>query len=98
MDWPPERAVAHKLAHKLAQMRGWLEPERTGAVRLRGLAWQAASKVHSTLLSSRSFSISSCSPRGQTPVNCRSVMTRIAAIAACKSTQGRRRPMAAAAH
>lgn len=55
MDWPPERAVAHKVELKLAQMRGWPEPERTGAVRLRGMAWQAASKVYSTLLSSSVF-------------------------------------------
>lgn len=55
MHWPLEREVAHKVEHKLAPMRGWPEPERTGAVRLRGLAWQAASKVHSTLLSSSVF-------------------------------------------
>ncbi|PLY41012.1 peptidase M24 [Janthinobacterium sp. ROICE36] len=48
MNWPLEREVAHKLA----QMRGWLEQERAGAVRLRGVDWFAwatagASNSHS---------------------------------------------------
>ena len=37
MNWPLEMEVAHKLA----QMRGWLEQERAGAVRLRGVDWFA---------------------------------------------------------
>jgi len=37
MNWPLEREVAHKLA----QMRGWLEQQRAGAVRLRGADWFA---------------------------------------------------------
>ncbi|MGK5034634.1 M24 family metallopeptidase [Janthinobacterium sp. LB3P118] len=48
MNWPLELEVAHKLA----QMRGWLEQERVGAVRLRGVDWFAwatagASNSHS---------------------------------------------------
>ena len=48
MNWPLELEVAHKLA----QMRGWLEQERAGAVRLRGVDWFAwatagASNSHS---------------------------------------------------
>ena len=48
MNWPLEMEVAHKLA----QMRGWLEQERAGAVRLRGVDWFAwatagASNSHS---------------------------------------------------
>ena len=37
MNWPLELEVAHKLA----RMRGWLEQERAGAVRLRGADWFA---------------------------------------------------------
>ena len=37
MNWPLELEVAHKLA----QMRGWLEQERAGAIRLRGVDWFA---------------------------------------------------------
>jgi hypothetical protein len=37
MNWPLELEVAHKLA----QIRGWLEQERAGAVRLRGVDWFA---------------------------------------------------------
>ncbi|WP_215405175.1 peptidase M24 [Janthinobacterium sp. JC611] len=37
MNWPLELEVGHKLA----QMRGWLEQERAGAVRLRGVDWFA---------------------------------------------------------
>ena len=37
MNWPLELEVAHKLA----QMRGWLERERAGAIRLRGVDWFA---------------------------------------------------------
>ncbi|MDO8074163.1 peptidase M24 [Janthinobacterium sp. SUN176] len=37
MNWPLELEVAHKLA----QMRGWLEDQRAGAVRLRGVDWFA---------------------------------------------------------
>lgn len=37
MNWPLELEVAHKLA----QMRGWLEQEHAGAVRLRGVDWFA---------------------------------------------------------
>ena len=48
MNWPLELEVAHKLA----QMRGWLEQERAGALRLRGVDWFAwatagASNSHS---------------------------------------------------
>ncbi|KAB8063613.1 MULTISPECIES: M24 family metallopeptidase [Janthinobacterium] len=48
MNWPLELEVAHKLA----QMRGWLEDQRAGAVRLRGVDWFAwatagASNSHS---------------------------------------------------
>lgn len=48
MNWPLELEVAHKLT----QMRGWLEQERAGAVRLRGVDWFAwatagASNSHS---------------------------------------------------
>ncbi|MGK5044879.1 M24 family metallopeptidase [Janthinobacterium sp. GB4P2] len=48
MNWPLELEVAHKLA----QLRGWLEQERAGAVRLRGVDWFAwatagASNSHS---------------------------------------------------
>ena len=48
MNWPLEMEVAHKLA----QMRCWLEQERAGAVRLRGVDWFAwatagASNSHS---------------------------------------------------
>ncbi|MGK5054323.1 M24 family metallopeptidase [Janthinobacterium sp. RB2P8] len=48
MNWPLELEVAHKLA----RMRGWLEQERAGAVRLRGVDWFAwatagASNSHS---------------------------------------------------
>ncbi|KAB8058994.1 peptidase M24 [Janthinobacterium sp. FT14W] len=37
MNWPLELEVAHKLA----QMRGWLEDQHAGAVRLRGVDWFA---------------------------------------------------------
>ena len=37
MNWNVELEIAHKLA----QMRGWLEQERAGAVRLRGVDWFA---------------------------------------------------------
>ena len=48
MNWPLELEVAHKLV----QMRGWLEQERAGALRLRGVDWFAwatagASNSHS---------------------------------------------------
>ena len=37
MNWNVELEIAHKLA----QMRGWLEQERAGALRLRGVDWFA---------------------------------------------------------
>ncbi|MEG1326693.1 MAG: peptidase M24, partial [Janthinobacterium sp.] len=37
MNWNIELEIAHKVA----QMRGWLERERAGALRLRGVDWFA---------------------------------------------------------